>query len=80
MAIAYFESILQLDHDLATFVTQSRMDNPRLTFDIREPSLAAHQDNEWRQPLRYDLQEIPFELSTAQYLAEQGRLATTATH
>ena len=85
MAAENFERLLQLDHNPAPFVAQSspvlsRVDNPRLTFDIEEPSPAAHQDNAWRQPLRYDPQETPYEISTVRYKASRGELALSSSH
>ena len=56
------------------------MDNPRLVFDVLEPSPAVHQDNKWRQPLRFDPQEIPFESSIVRYLATQGRTTLHTSH
>ena len=56
------------------------MDNPRLTFDIEEPSPAAHQDNEWRQRLRYEMQGTPYEISTIHYKASIGELALRSSH
>ena len=80
MATENFERLLQLDHNLASIVVESRVDNPRLTFDIEEPSPAAHQDNEWRQPLRYDPQETPYEISTVRYKANTGEFALSSSH
>ena len=80
MATENFERLLQLDHNLTSFVAQSRVDNPRLTFDVEEPSPAAQQDNEWRQPLRYDPQETSYEISIVRYKASRGELALSSSH
>lgn len=80
MAIEYFERVLELKHDRTPYVLPSREHNPRLSFIIREPNPAVHQDNQWRMDNMFEPRGHEMELKNVDYLVECQQLPITPTH